>query len=266
MKLFTTRIWIYFFLLIAAVSAMVSLRRCGTGQIAQSETDTIRVCIEYSPLSCYMYDDTLGGFEYDLLRAMAHRCGVAMQFIPAVSLTQSIDGLESGKYDVLAAQIPATADMKKRFSFSEPVYLDRQVLVQCQDTVTGEVPIKSILDLANDTVWVIKDSPMEHRIRSLSQEIGDTIYVREEAEYGSEQLLILVAKGRVKYAVMNESTAKAFASGYPQIDISKNIGFTQFQSWTLRKDDTAMCDSINHWLQAVKSTGEYDAIYKRYFK
>ena len=30
-----------------------------------------RMAIEYGPLSLYRYDDTLGGFSYDLLRQLA---------------------------------------------------------------------------------------------------------------------------------------------------------------------------------------------------
>ena len=267
MKLLNTRIIVYLIALLAVLAAMVSLRHCSSpNSDRESGGDTIDVSIEYSPLSCYMYDDTLGGFEYDLIRAMARHGGATIKYHPSVALHSSIEGLERGTYDVLIAQIPATTDMKEQFLFTDAVYLDRQILVQLRDSVTREPRARSILDLAGDTIRVVKDSPMEDRIHNLIREIGDTIYIDREEEYTGEQLVMMVATGQVKYAVVNQSTAAALAGRYPLLDIGQSVSFTQFQSWALRKTDSELCDSLNSWLRAVKASGEYDAISAKYFK
>ncbi len=66
---------IYAALLVATIALMVALGRCSR-QYASKEAqssggDTIDVAIEYSPLSLYMYADTLGGFSHDLLNLIA---------------------------------------------------------------------------------------------------------------------------------------------------------------------------------------------------
>ena len=68
---------IYLILLFAAVSGMVLMRRCGSHNPypRQSEggsgADTLDVAIIYGPLSYFIYADTLGGLNYDLLRDLS---------------------------------------------------------------------------------------------------------------------------------------------------------------------------------------------------
>ena len=68
--------------------------------------------------------------------------------------------------------------------------------------------IRSQLDLAGKTLNVVKGSPSILRIRNLSNEIGDTIYVNEIEKYGSEQLIAMVAHGDIDYAVCDEGIAR----------------------------------------------------------
>ena len=57
---------IYIVLLVVIISLMAVLHKCSNqgSQPNANEVggDTLRVAIEYSPLACYTYCDTLGGF------------------------------------------------------------------------------------------------------------------------------------------------------------------------------------------------------------
>lgn len=264
---------LYLALLLAVIVAMISLRNCGNetvnvashGRITSaSGGDTIDVAIEYSPLSCYAYGDTLGGFNYDFLRLLADSCGVVMKYHPIVSLKVALEGLNNGLYDVMAAQFPVTRENKAHYLFTQALYLDKQVLVQ-RITDHG-LAINSQLDLAGDTVNIVKGSPMRDRIVSLSREIGDTIYVVSDSVYGPEQLFLMVSTGDIKYAVINESIARKMAVSHPGVDISTAISFSQFQSLTLQKDNKELCDNFNKWITRVKKMPQYREIYNKYFE
>ncbi len=262
---------LYVALLLLVVLLMVSLRTCSVrdpfGDIRRmpSQGDTLDVAIEYSPLSLYRYADTLGGFNYDALRSMVRQNGMALKFHPMVSLTQGMDGLESGLYDIIVADMPVTVDLQERFEYTEPIYLDRQVLVQRRDS-TGTLAINSQLDLAGKEVWVPANSPIEGRIRNLSSEIGDTIIVSSDEEYGPEQLFLLTAAGEIDLSVVNERVARIMAKDYENIDISTDVSFTQFQAWLMRKEEHALADSLNAMIRRFKASPEYDTLIKRYFK
>lgn len=267
---FKSRILLYLLLLIAVIGIMFSLKRCSYTSIKQHQThsggDTIDVAIEYSPLSIYTYNDTLGGFNYDLLRIIASEHNLKLKFHPVVTLKDALKGIEESKYDILAASLPVTSENKDKYLFSQPVYLDRQVLVQLKDSITGKCRVKNQLDLAGDTVWVVESSPIASRVSNLAREIGDTIYTIYEPLYGAEQLFIMTATGEIKYAIINERIAKELASDYPNVDISTDISFTQFQSWILNQDKQQLADSINSWLTKVKETPKYKALERRYLK
>ena len=85
-----------------------------------SSGDTLDIAIEYSPVTYYTYEDTLGGYNYDLLRMMSDSAGCPMKFHPVVTLEKAIAGLENGRYDVVVAQFPMTAGDTSRFAFTDP--------------------------------------------------------------------------------------------------------------------------------------------------
>ena len=257
---------LYGALLAAVVACMVALSMCdkpagGTGSPA-SGGDTLDIAIEYSPVTYYTYSDTLGGYNYDLLRLISARQGCPMKFHPVVTLEKALEGLETGHYDVVVAQFPMTAGDTARFAFTEPIYIDQQVLVQRR----SRHAIHSQLDLAGDTVWVVQGSPMKQRIASLSREIGDTIYVHADDLYGPEQLMMMVSSGEIRYAVVNRSIARAMTPRLPNLDRSVAISLSQFQSWIVDKDRRSLCDSLNRWHRQVKlDTAAYLTLQRRYF-
>jgi len=257
---------LYVLLLAVVVACMVGLSLCDKPQqlpmVSHSGGDTLDIAIEYSPVTYYMYGDTLGGYNYDLLRLMSDKTHRPMKFHPIVTLQTALEGLEKGQFDVVVAQYPMTAQNRERFLFTAPIYLDRQVLVQRR----GSHAIHSQLDLAGDTVWVVKGSPMRDRIASLSREIGDTIHVHVEEQYGPEQLMMMVSSGEIRYAVVNASIARAMAAQLPGLDCSVAISLSQFQSWVVAHDRRELCDSINRWHEMVTSdTAVWHAMQRRYF-
>jgi membrane-bound lytic murein transglycosylase MltF len=130
----------------------------------------------------------------------------------------------------------------------------------------GSTAIHSQLDLAGDTVWVVKGSPMIERIASLSREIGDTIYVHVDELYGPEQLMMMVSAGEIRYAVVNRSIARAMSSRLPNLDRSVAISLSQFQSWMVAKSRKSLCDSLNRWHNQIKlDTAAYEGLQRRYF-
>lgn len=254
-------------LLIIAVAAMwllkaFTLRSHTEFSSSASGSDTIDVAIEYSPLTFYQRGDTLGGFDYDLLRAIASEGGLNVKFHPFSSMSSALNGLDDGSFDIVVADAPATATLRDRFAVSEPSYLDRQVLVQRADSSSL---ITSALGLGGKKVWVPSGSPATERLRALSQEIGDSIIISADPHYGSEQLFILTATGEIDRAVVNERIAKAMAEMYPDVDVSTAVSFTQFQSWLMRRGDEALTSRIDSLLKRFKATPAYAELHLRYF-
>ena len=265
----TGRLSLYLGLLLAAFITMWLIRTCSIPSpfskagTKPSGGDTLDVAIDYGPMSLFTYDDTLGGFNYDMIRGMATANGLKVKFHPVTTPGSSIEGLENGLYDIVVSDIAATAEASENVVFTEPVYLDKQVLVQKKDSL-GNTEVSSQLDLAGREVWVTSGSPSAMRLRNLSAEIGDTILVKEDPDYGSEQLVMMVAAGDIPLAVVNEKTALRLAGEYPGIDVSTAISFTQFQTWALRKKEMELTDSVNSMIKRYKQTDGYKDLLRRY--
>lgn len=216
--------------------------------------DSVNVAIHYSPMSMYRYGDSLGGLNYEILRMISKKFGEKFKYYPISSAAEGLRDLERGTYDLLVADIPMTAALKKKYIFTEPVYTDHQVLIG-RDTT-----INTPLGLAGKEVWVIYGTPAAERLENLSREIGDSINVEATKEYTAEQLVILTAKGKIPRAVVNEDVAKKIQKDYPEIKISTQISFSQFQSWLLNIDKKELAKKLDTEIRAIKSTPQYDSI------
>jgi membrane-bound lytic murein transglycosylase MltF len=220
---------------------------------------------EYSALGYHIEGDTTVGFHYELISAFATAHGLRLQITPEMSFARRLQGLWSGAYDVIAYGIPITSDLVDTLRFTVPITRTRQVLVQRAAAIDSLHYIRSQLDLANKTLHVEKGSPAILRIRNLSNEIADTIYVDEVEQYGPEQLLAMVAHGDIDYAVVNEAIAHAAIDSFPQLDVATGIGFTQLYAWGVRRSSPALCDTLNVWLDAYMQTPAFRRLYHKYY-
>lgn len=263
------RTLLYSALLLLAVWAMWGLRTCSTdspfvrSEQGKSGGDTLDIAIEYSPLSLYRYADTLGGFNYDVLRRIADLADIEIKFHPVSNFNSALQKLDDGSFDVVVADIPLTSEHADRYLFTEPSFLARQVLIQLRDSA-GSLDVGNRLQLAGKRVCVSRGSSAGMRLRNLADEIGDTIYVEEDSINGNEQLFLLVASGKVPLAVVSETMAKRMSRKFPDVDLSTEISFTQFQSWILRRGDTELKQRLDSLIIEFKSTEEYKSLQERY--
>lgn len=231
------------------------------------EEGILRVMMEYNPSDYYVEDDTILGFQYELCQAIARLSGMEVQIHLEMSLEKSFEMLDQQQVDVIARNIPITSESKETHLFTDPIILNKQVLVQRTAKANqGQSPIRNQIHLGKKKLYIPKNSPALLRIKNLEHEIGDTIYIEEDELYSDEQLIIQVAKGDIDFAVCNQQNAERMAKQYPEIDIQTDISFTQLQSWAVRMESPILLDSLNYWLDTLKKNGLYDKVYNRYYK
>lgn len=260
--------WLYIVLLIIAVGLMLMMRQCSTKRIGPRPDivaggDTINVAIEISPAGLDLSGDSITGDYYNLLRQIENNASDSIplhfHFLPFTRVEDALKWLDEGRCRMVVGDLPITAELREKYIFVNPVALDRQVLIQLRDTIASDTLatgssrfIHNQFELAGREVRVAKNSPYVQRVRNLSREIGDTIYVVEDSVYSPEQLAILTATGDVPLAVISESTAKAMSRKYPDLDYSVAISLNQFQSWLLLPTDSLLRDNINAALHRQK--------------
>jgi membrane-bound lytic murein transglycosylase MltF len=231
------------------------------------EEGVLNIVTEYNQSGYFVSGDSTLGFQNDLCKAISGISGLDVQIFLDMSLTGSFEGLRKRKYDVIARNIPVTSDNRPDFLFTDPIAFGKQVLVQRTSEFNNSIPpLRNQLDLAGKTLYISENSPARIRISNLQHEIGDTIFVVEEERYSSEQLIIMVAKGEIDYAVCDKQIAEVSKNQFPEIDVNTDISFMQLQSWVVRKESGILLDSLNHWFNILRENGAFDKILKRYYK
>lgn len=241
-QLKTKPVGLYLILLAVTLAAMFGLKKCarGNGPANAGAADTLRVAIQYAPGSFHYEGDSLAGLDYEALKAL----DIPFRLYPITNPAEGLRGLKQGRYNLVIADMPQTSDSAGDYIFTDPIYFDRQVLVQRSDSLTP--PITSPIELGGKTVVVPQGSPIVARLRNLSREIGDTIYIIERPAT-SERLLTELALGAdsVPLTVANSLIARQIAAEYPTLNCSIAVSLNQLQPWILAPADTALRAKLN---------------------
>lgn len=261
----SNRFTLYIVLLALTVLTMVCIRlfihskQLGPHDLAKIEQEgVLRIGMEYNKGSYYVSGDSIAGFEYELSKALEKRSGLKVEIYPEANLNKCIEALQQQRIDVIARPMPITLQYKESFNFTNPIFTNRLVLVQRKADVNNNVqPIRNQLELGGKKVYIPANSASRQRLENLMVEIADTIYIEEDPLYGEEQLIMLVARNQIDYAICSENMARTLIKDYPNLDILTAVGFNQFRGWALRKDSPVLLDSLNVWLHDVLDSTEF---------
>ena len=229
---------------------------------------------DFNSTNYFVYKGEPMGFHYELLNEFTDYLGVDLEIITENHLDRAFDLLNSGEADIIAIGLTVNSSRKKEIRFTDPIIQTRQVLVQRKprnwrsltaDALERQL-IRNQLDLGHKTIFVQEHSAHFDRLKSLSDEIGDTINI-VGVPYESEELIRFVANGEIEYTVCDENIAMVNSTYYPGIDISMPVSFPQNIAWGLRKQESSgLLAELNHWITTFKETRRYVSVYARYFK
>ncbi|MDR1633280.1 MAG: transporter substrate-binding domain-containing protein [Dysgonamonadaceae bacterium] len=211
---------------------------------------TLNVVMESNSVDYFVSGDSIAGFQYKLCKYIEERSGLSVQIFSESNFDLCIKGLQNNTYDIIARNIPITNENKKYFSFTVPITISKQVLIQRKpdEKDSMQIFIHNQIDLADKTIYVLQNSAAILRLKNLSEEIAEPVHIREVSDNSSENLIYMVCAKEIDYAVVDEALAKKIASQLPEIDYSMDIGFNQLQAWALRLSSPVLSDSLNIWI------------------
>jgi membrane-bound lytic murein transglycosylase F len=229
---------------------------------------------DYNSINYFIYKGEPMGFNYELLKAFTDHLGIDLEIITENHINQAFNLLKSGEADLLAFGLTVNSTRKKDILFTDPIAETRQVLVQRKPhswrSMTEEAAdrhlVRNQIDLAHKSIYVQANSAYADRLKTLSDEIGDSINIIE-VPFDSEELIKNVAKGEIDYTVCDENIAMVNSTYYPDIDISTPVSFMQNIAWGLRKNNSGkLLTELNQWIDTYRKTGSYALLYAKYFR
>ena len=228
-----------------------------------STNDTIDIAILYTPGSLFLYNDSISGINSKIAESFATQTGTPLKIWPVTDITDAMNKTEEGAFDVLAS-LPLDKNFKEKFLTSDNVFLDKLVLVQLVDSITGFTKVSNPLELDGKTVSIVKGSSAFQRLQNLSKEIGGKIEINQVDGISEDLLCLQVANGSIPLAVVNNKVAEQIAKKYPLMYADNPISFTQFQVWLFNKADTIFYNNFNDWLSGFKKTETYKEIIEKF--
>lgn len=211
---------------------------------------------EYPPFSIGYTDDTADGFTVELWKAVAAKAKLdyAIRVKPFKTLLSDI---RNGDVDVLINL--AQSDERKKFvDFTVPhvtvsggIFIRKTTnRIHSEDDLTGKEVIVINADLA--------------QTYALTKPWGANLILVDSAS----EAFKLLSRGQHDAIVISKLAGEKTIK-QSQIDnielLDANVGFQQKFSFAVNKGNSELLAKINEGLALVKESGEYDAIYDKWF-
>ncbi|QSP95681.1 amino acid ABC transporter substrate-binding protein [Marinobacter salinisoli] len=223
-----------------------------------AEENKLRVGMsgQYFPFT-FVEQDTLKGFEVDVMDAIAEEMGREVEYHTA-AFSGLFGMLGSGRIDTVANQITITEERQKAYLFSEPYVYDGAQVV----TKKGNDAVNSVEDLKGKTVAVNLGSNFEALLRDLPY--ADEITIKT---YDSN-IERDTALGRVDAFVMDRVSASQIIKEKPlplQLAGPTFSQITNAYPFPDTEEGRALRDEVNAALSTLRDNGTLKAISEKWF-
>ncbi len=230
--------------------------------------------VDNNSFSYFLYKGRPMGFEYELLKMLANELKVKLEIRIEKDIDKMFDLLNRGEGDVIAHNLTITKERKKYVSFTSQLVLTKQVLVQKKPDGWRQMKLHDIekklisnpIGLIDKEVVVRKSSSFSKRLENLSDEMGGDIKIIEaEPDVETDELIMRVVEGKIKYTVADKNVAQIIANEIPDIDISVVLSTSQMIAWAVRKNAPDLLARINTFIQNKKKKSTFNVLYRKYF-
>ena len=244
-------------LVLAAMLAIPLVAGCGgvSGQTLKPGKLTMGSDTSYPPFES-MEGSKPVGFDVELAQAIAKKLGLTLDVI-STAWDGIIPGLKTKKYDIIMSAMTITADRKKQINFSDPyIDSDQSIAVANNSTIKGQADLKGkVVGVQIDTTGQFKAEEIQKAGGIKEIQKFDTILVAFEA----------LEQGKVD-AIINDYPVNMYVSGKRgKTKVITKIKTNEQYGIGVRKDNTALLNSINGALKTIRDDGSYTAIYKTWF-
>jgi membrane-bound lytic murein transglycosylase F len=251
--------------LVAAVAGGLALTALSTCSPRVSLIDQVRalgllrVATINSPTTYYEGPAGPTGFEYELASHFASQLGVKVEMIVAGNATEALAMVESGRAHLAAAGVAITPLRGERLRFTRPLLSVVPELVYRM----GDRRPESAAELGEGLVVARGSAAAEH-LAGLSQTIPGLQWT-EVDEADTEELLLKVANGEVRYTVAASDLVAINQRYYPSLRVAFALTEAQDVAWAFGQGpDTSLYNHAQHFLSGM-SEPDLARLRDRYF-
>jgi polar amino acid transport system substrate-binding protein len=217
-------------------------------------TLNVASCLTFPPFGSLSKDNKPQGFDVDVATAMAKALGVKVKVVDTTSANR-IPNLQTKKVDAVVCNFTTTAERAKQVAFSDPYIVAGEVLL-----VKKSSGISTIGDLGGKTVAVTKGSTNGDAVKAGNPEA-------KIQEYDTSSAAVLAVKQGQADAMVEDSNFLNYqAKQDPSLKVAKDsVVPLEYNAIGVQSGDATWLQWVNTWLREFSTSGQADAIYKKWF-
>lgn len=233
----------------------------------QVKRGTLTVGIANTLSSYYLFRGYPRGFEYDLLRLFCDDQGWELELEVITDLDDLLESVEKGKVDLAAGNLAMMGQRLKRVQFAPAILTIKQVLVQRSKGTEGAPFVSDPLELEGKTLYVLKGSSHEARIKRFMQDNGIHINLElAEEGVGVDRLIEGVARGEWDYTVADDNIAYLHTGYFRNLNTEVQLSLSQRVGWALNLTNDSLTNKIEDWWRANRKKQAVQVVFNKYFK
>ncbi len=196
------------------------------------------------------------GFLADLARAVAKQIGVEVELVPVNNASRAA-ALESGRVDMLIAQMTATPERAKTFLMTNPYGAYEMRFVAAKDT-----KVTTLDDLKGKRVSVPKGSTQDVAVSGYGIEGLEVVRFDDDATAMQALVSGQVDATAAVATVANDVIAKRELTN---LEVKSELPiFTLYWSMAVRKDATELHQWLNNFIYYWEVTGQLNALHEKW--
>ncbi|WP_111643084.1 membrane-bound lytic murein transglycosylase MltF [Marinimicrobium alkaliphilum] len=216
--------------------------------LAQGE---LRVLSRNGPTTYYEGPYGRTGFEYYILQGFADELGLELVIEDEEKLDRMIDRIAQRQSHFAAAGLTVTKSREHKVHFSLPYKHVTQQLIYNSRT---ERP-STLEDLTDKKLLVIAGSSHAERLAEY-KEIHPALSWEERDALEMIDLLEMVHKGEIDYAVVDSNAYKLNRNVFPRAQVAFDVGTPQALAWAFPKGrDRSLLERAEQYLARIQHDG-----------
>lgn len=238
-------------LVTVAAMLLASLTACGGG----SDSTTLRVgTLSDSKPNAYQENGNFTGFDNELLRAIAAKEGLTLQFV-STDFSALLGQVANGQFDIGSSAIAQTEARKKTVDFSAP-YNYQALGIETKEgssiTDTKSLAGKRIAVVqgtASDS-WIVANAPAAQVVR-----------------FPSDAVAVSALKtGSVDGAVFDQASAEQYATenAAAKFKVAESFTTDTPHGYAFKKGNTSLIAKINDGLKQVIADGTWVKLHQQF--
>ncbi|MGH8807053.1 MAG: transporter substrate-binding domain-containing protein [Noviherbaspirillum sp.] len=194
------------------------------------------------------------GSDVDVARLFAKDLGVELEIVPLTGPNR-IPYLMTKKVDMVISVFSITPEREKVIAFSNPYGINQLVL-----GAPKAVTIKGIDDLNGKRVGVVRGNLQDTVLTAAAPQGAKIVRFDDDATVATA-----LTSGQIDAIVTPRTTLHTITTANPTKAIEvKQVLKSQPYAIGLRKEDTALRESVNKWIDANMNNGRLGTIYQKW--